>query len=120
VFRGMLNPLPIEWFSQLVKHAPSQVAGRSPRVPERTVLPLIAEQERAAWIEPGARVVHDSDNEDRPCAVPPTRARNRTNEFAGYLPVAVAALASGEIAVRYGLRPEPFISALRQLQSDSR
>ncbi len=30
------------------------------------------------------------------------------NEFAGYLAVAVAALVSGEIAVRYGLRPEPF------------
>jgi MFS family permease len=30
------------------------------------------------------------------------------NEFAGYVAVAVAALASGEIAVRYGLRPEPF------------
>ena len=30
------------------------------------------------------------------------------NEFAGYLAVAVAALASGEIAARYGLRPEPF------------
>jgi MFS family permease len=30
------------------------------------------------------------------------------NEFAGYIAVAVAAFASGEIAVRYGLRPEPF------------
>ncbi|MEO5580306.1 MAG: MFS transporter [Gemmatimonadaceae bacterium] len=30
------------------------------------------------------------------------------NEFAGYLAVATAALASGEIAVRNGLRPEPF------------
>jgi MFS family permease len=30
------------------------------------------------------------------------------NEFAGYLAVAVAALVSGEIAARYGLRPEPF------------
>jgi MFS family permease len=30
------------------------------------------------------------------------------NEFAGYLAVAVAAFASGEIAVHYGLRPEPF------------
>jgi MFS family permease len=30
------------------------------------------------------------------------------NEFAGYLAVAVSALASGEIASRYGLRPEPF------------
>lgn len=30
------------------------------------------------------------------------------NEFAGYVAVALAALASGEIAVRYGLRPEPF------------
>ncbi len=30
------------------------------------------------------------------------------NEFAGYLAVAVAALLSGEIASRYGLRPEPF------------
>jgi len=30
------------------------------------------------------------------------------NEFAGYLAVAVAAFASGEIALRYGLRPEPF------------
>ena len=30
------------------------------------------------------------------------------NEFAGYLAVAVAAFASGEIASRYGLRPEPF------------
>ena len=30
------------------------------------------------------------------------------NEFAGYLAVAVAAFASGEIAARYGLRPEPF------------
>jgi MFS family permease len=30
------------------------------------------------------------------------------NEFAGYLAVAVAAFTSGEIAVRYGLRPEPF------------
>jgi MFS family permease len=30
------------------------------------------------------------------------------NEFAGYLAVAIAALASGEIAARYGLRPEPF------------
>jgi MFS family permease len=29
------------------------------------------------------------------------------NEFAGYLAVAIAAFASGEIAVRYGLRPEP-------------
>lgn len=30
------------------------------------------------------------------------------NEFAGYLAVAVAALATGWIAGRYGLRPEPF------------
>lgn len=30
------------------------------------------------------------------------------NEFAGYLAVALAALATGEIASRYGLRPEPF------------
>ena len=30
------------------------------------------------------------------------------NEFAGYIAVAMAAFASGEIAVRYGLRPEPF------------
>jgi MFS family permease len=30
------------------------------------------------------------------------------NEFAGYLAVAVAALASGQIAARYGFRPEPF------------
>lgn len=30
------------------------------------------------------------------------------NEFAGYLSVALAALATGEIASRYGLRPEPF------------
>ena len=30
------------------------------------------------------------------------------NEFAGYFAVAVAALLSGEIAARYGLRPEPF------------
>ena len=30
------------------------------------------------------------------------------NEFAGYLAVALSALASGEIASRYGLRPEPF------------
>jgi MFS family permease len=30
------------------------------------------------------------------------------NEFAGYLAVAVAAFATGEIASRYGLRPEPF------------
>ena len=30
------------------------------------------------------------------------------NEFAGYLAVALSALATGEIAGRYGLRPEPF------------
>ena len=30
------------------------------------------------------------------------------NEFAGYLAVAVAAVATGEIAARHGLRPEPF------------
>ncbi|HEX6309769.1 MAG TPA: MFS transporter [Longimicrobiales bacterium] len=30
------------------------------------------------------------------------------NEFAGYLAVALAALATGFIAARYGLRPEPF------------
>lgn len=30
------------------------------------------------------------------------------NEFAGYLALAVAALASGWIAARYGLRPQPF------------
>jgi MFS family permease len=30
------------------------------------------------------------------------------NEFAGYLAVALAAFATGEIASRYGLRPEPF------------
>jgi MFS family permease len=30
------------------------------------------------------------------------------NEFAGYLALALSALASGEIASRYGLRPEPF------------
>jgi MFS family permease len=30
------------------------------------------------------------------------------NEFAGYLAVALAAYATGEIAARYGLRPEPF------------
>jgi MFS family permease len=30
------------------------------------------------------------------------------NEFAGYLAVALAAYATGEIASRYGLRPEPF------------
>jgi MFS family permease len=30
------------------------------------------------------------------------------NEFAGYLAVALAALISGQIAARYGLRPEPF------------
>ncbi|HEX6049301.1 MAG TPA: MFS transporter [Gemmatimonadaceae bacterium] len=30
------------------------------------------------------------------------------NEFAGYLAVAVSAFATGEIASRYGLRPEPF------------
>lgn len=30
------------------------------------------------------------------------------NEFAGYIAVALAALATGEIASRYGLRPEPF------------
>ncbi len=30
------------------------------------------------------------------------------NEFAGYLAVALAALATGEIASRFGLRPEPF------------
>ncbi len=30
------------------------------------------------------------------------------NEFAGYLAVALSALATGEIASRYGLRPEPF------------
>jgi MFS family permease len=30
------------------------------------------------------------------------------NEFAGYLAVALAAFATGEIAARYGLRPEPF------------
>ena len=30
------------------------------------------------------------------------------NEFAGYLAVALSALATGEIASRYGMRPEPF------------
>jgi MFS family permease len=30
------------------------------------------------------------------------------NEFAGYLAVALTALATGEIAARFGLRPEPF------------
>ena len=30
------------------------------------------------------------------------------NEFAGYLAVAVSAFATGEIAARFGLRPEPF------------
>jgi MFS family permease len=30
------------------------------------------------------------------------------NEFAGYVAVALAALATGEIAARYGMRPEPF------------
>ena len=30
------------------------------------------------------------------------------NEFAGYLAVALAAFATGQIAARYGLRPEPF------------
>jgi MFS family permease len=30
------------------------------------------------------------------------------NEFAGYLAIAAAALATGEIASRFGLRPEPF------------
>lgn len=30
------------------------------------------------------------------------------NEFAGYLAVAISALATGEIASRFGLRPEPF------------
>lgn len=30
------------------------------------------------------------------------------NEFAGYLAVALSALATGEIAARFGLRPEPF------------
>lgn len=30
------------------------------------------------------------------------------NEFAGYLAVALAALGSGYIAAKYGLRPEPF------------
>jgi MFS family permease len=30
------------------------------------------------------------------------------NEFAGYLALAISAYASGEIASRYGLRPEPF------------
>jgi MFS family permease len=30
------------------------------------------------------------------------------NEFAGYLAVAISAYATGEIASRYGLRPEPF------------
>jgi MFS family permease len=30
------------------------------------------------------------------------------NEFAGYLAVALSALATGYVAVRYGLRPEPF------------
>ena len=30
------------------------------------------------------------------------------NEFAGYLAVALSALATGEIASRFGLRPEPF------------
>jgi MFS family permease len=30
------------------------------------------------------------------------------NEFAGYVAVALSALATGEIASRYGLRPEPF------------
>jgi MFS family permease len=30
------------------------------------------------------------------------------NEFSGYLAVALSALATGEIASRYGLRPEPF------------
>src|SRR5205085_11175036 len=30
------------------------------------------------------------------------------NEFAGYLAVALSAYATGEIASRYGLRPEPF------------
>ena len=30
------------------------------------------------------------------------------NEFAGYLAVALSALVSGEIAARFGLRPEPF------------
>lgn len=30
------------------------------------------------------------------------------NEFAGYLAVAIAAYATGAIAERYGLRPEPF------------
>ena len=34
------------------------------------------------------------------------------NEFAGYLAVAVAALLTGHIAVRYGLRPEPFFLGL--------
>jgi MFS family permease len=34
------------------------------------------------------------------------------NEFAGYVAVAVAALASGEVAVRYGLRPGPFYMGL--------
>jgi predicted MFS family arabinose efflux permease len=32
----------------------------------------------------------------------------RLNEFAGYLAVALAALATGLIAARYGLRPQPF------------
>lgn len=30
------------------------------------------------------------------------------NEFAGYLAVAISAFATGAIAIRYGLRPEPF------------
>ncbi len=30
------------------------------------------------------------------------------NEFAGYLAVAVSAFATGQLAVRYGLRPQPF------------
>jgi hypothetical protein len=65
-------------------------------------------RQRAAGDQPGPHLVDDGDHEDRP-----RRRRNRglamgLNEFAGYFAVAGSALATGWIAARFGLRPEPF------------
>ena len=57
-------------------------------------------------------MVDDRDHEDRPRRTEAPRAGDGFNETAGYGAVALTALATGYIAQRWGLRPEPFFLGL--------
>ena len=93
--------------------------GAGGRVADRAASPVNADlgaelglghrRERAARHQPGPDLVSHRDHEDRPGRSGAARPGDGVNEAAGYVAVAVTAMATGYLAEWYGLRPAPFL-----------